>query len=381
MSRTQDRRIHDYLDGRLSESERAEFEARLADDAGLAERVQRYREIGGALRDDDAELSPGFYARARAEFSARQAPERHPWLRWLSWESAGLVAATALAIAVFVPGLMRDETAFSVTERPSEQRSAPKNAPPESRDEDDATAEKLRVGAPTDSRKKKEQRRDLQSSGVLQDEQLLEEKVEQQDASPPDGARDVEQDRFAPAPPRPKSSDRGAPEEGLSREESVRQLEPATGASAPGDTPSLAPAGRTFAFTGSEANGRVARPLPPGVVSRDEVRVVAAGGLADLLREARGPAPKRSREAAAPEPDAEAESETLGSAASAHRVVLIGPRERAFSCAGIRVLREPESWRIVISPAGPAESLDEHGCELNLPDDGLPFRVEQTADE
>ena len=63
-----ERRIHDYLDGRLDAGDRAAFEARLSADEALARRIEELRGVGTALRSPTPELSPGFYARARARF-------------------------------------------------------------------------------------------------------------------------------------------------------------------------------------------------------------------------------------------------------------------------------------------------------------------------
>ena len=103
-----DETLQDYLDGRLSDAARADFEALLRDDTELAARVESSKELGRALRDDPAELSPGFYTRTRARFeeSTRKRPARG--FRFLSWEFAGLTAAVALVAVVFVPELVRN---------------------------------------------------------------------------------------------------------------------------------------------------------------------------------------------------------------------------------------------------------------------------------
>jgi hypothetical protein len=113
--RLTDERLQDYVDGRLSEAERAEVEALLRDDPEAARRVAAWRSIGPALRDDETELSPGFYARARERFEESRAPRG--W-RLLSWETAGLAAAAVLAVAIFVPELMRDPTLGPETVQP-----------------------------------------------------------------------------------------------------------------------------------------------------------------------------------------------------------------------------------------------------------------------
>jgi hypothetical protein len=100
-------KIQDFLDGRLSEAERAAMEERIAGDPELARRVEAHRDIGRALRSDPAEIPPGFYARARARFEESSKP-RFGWHRVFSWEAAGLAAAGLLLAAILVPGLVRD---------------------------------------------------------------------------------------------------------------------------------------------------------------------------------------------------------------------------------------------------------------------------------
>ena len=97
MNRPTEELLQDYLDGRLSQEERREFEALLERDADLAGQVEACREFGRALRHDLPELPPGFYTRARARFEESQAPKKPRFFRLLSWEMAGLAAAAALS--------------------------------------------------------------------------------------------------------------------------------------------------------------------------------------------------------------------------------------------------------------------------------------------
>ena len=121
-----DRWLHDYLDGRLSAEERAKAEARLREDDGLARRVAELREIGRTLREDPAELPPGFYTRAKTRF-AQSRGERPRFVHQLfSWEAAGLTAAMVLVVALFLPGLMRDPSPVPV---PQAETSAPADRP------------------------------------------------------------------------------------------------------------------------------------------------------------------------------------------------------------------------------------------------------------
>ena len=106
--RDEERALHDYLDGRLSEEERKRFEARMEREPELARRVAACRDIGRSLREGDEELSPAFYTRARAAFEeASGSRAARSWFRPLSWETAGLAAVVLVAAALFVPGLVR----------------------------------------------------------------------------------------------------------------------------------------------------------------------------------------------------------------------------------------------------------------------------------
>ena len=74
----------------------------MSDDQRLSDEVRE------AMRSDDEELSPGFYARTVARFDAtRQSGARLPF--GLTWSTAGLAAAAIFAAAIFIPMALRDE--------------------------------------------------------------------------------------------------------------------------------------------------------------------------------------------------------------------------------------------------------------------------------
>jgi anti-sigma factor RsiW len=108
-----DRELQEFLDGRMSEKARTAFENRLAQDRDLARRVATGREVGRALRAGDEQVSLGFYTRARARFEASR--RGRDWFRLLSWETAGLAAAVAIAGVLFLPSLF-------MSERPGQRR-------------------------------------------------------------------------------------------------------------------------------------------------------------------------------------------------------------------------------------------------------------------
>ena len=99
------RSLNDYLDDRLGADERARFEERLAGDGELARQLATAREVRRELRSAEEELSPAFYTRTVARFSAKR--RRLPF--GLSWSTAGLAVATIAAAALFVPSVLREE--------------------------------------------------------------------------------------------------------------------------------------------------------------------------------------------------------------------------------------------------------------------------------
>jgi hypothetical protein len=101
-----DRRLNDYLDGRMTEDERAEFERSCEHDEELARRLESYREMRDALLSPEPEPGPEFYARARERFATGSASRRVGLHGLLSWEAAGLAAAVVLAAVVFLPTMI-----------------------------------------------------------------------------------------------------------------------------------------------------------------------------------------------------------------------------------------------------------------------------------
>lgn len=120
-----EKRLQEYLDGRLSESERSAFELRLKADAQLQRKARAALELRKNLREDAAELPPGFYARARERFEQTGPGRGRRWFRLLSWESAGLAAAVALVAVLFVPPLMQDRSFRDGVFEPDRRMSAP----------------------------------------------------------------------------------------------------------------------------------------------------------------------------------------------------------------------------------------------------------------
>jgi len=99
------RGLQEYLDGRLSSERRAAFEARLEREPALRLELESALELRAALGEEGPELSLGFYTRTRARFEESSRETKGWSFRLLSWETAGVAAAAALATALFVPRL------------------------------------------------------------------------------------------------------------------------------------------------------------------------------------------------------------------------------------------------------------------------------------
>jgi hypothetical protein len=334
--------LHDYLDGRLSAAEQAAAEARLRENPELARRVEHWREISQALRESPAELAPGFYTRAGARFAASANPQRKG-LRLFSWEAAGLLAATALAVALFLPPLVQRE------------RGSPPEAPP-----------------PPAGR----------------------EEVRDAPAPPPP----------APLAPRPAEAAGKATvpvkvEPGASRELPAR--------TAPAAPPALRPAeavGRVEAAEAEQAKGAQAleaqAPLPsrvavapPGSAAPQEQDVSAAG----LGQRAAGPGPgwpavELPRGTVPPGQVRSIEDPEvwrhlldgplapvlapLGPPRSGSRVVLVGAREPGLDCASLDARHGPDGYVVRYRLVEPGRTGGAGGCAFVLPSDGRAVVLE-----
>ena len=308
-----DQWLHDYLDGRLSAEERAKAETRLREDDGLARRVAELREIGRTLRADPAELSPGFYTRAKTRF-AQSRGERPRFVHQLfSWEAAGLTAAMVLVVALFLPGLMRDPSPVPV---PQAETSAPADRPivpePEPPNREIAATGKTSAGADVSDRLEKE--------------------------ADPAPAND-----YAPVP--------------TGRE---KRRTPAPIAVAP-----AAPGEETRIFAESASGHRASRaleqsvstvPLPRDVAIPDGIRIVADRATWDeWLAGPAGPALGR-----------------LGGYEPGRRLVLVG-RPDGIDCSALVVSRLQNEYHVGIGDdAGTAS-----GCAFVLPADGAAVTLDE----
>jgi len=353
-----ERQIQDYLDERMSDSERRAFEERLATDAALAGRVRDLRAISRALGQDSPDLPPGFHTRLRARFEERQAPTRH-WFRPLSWETAGLVAAVAIAAVLFVP--------FVVEQQPGR---------PESRI----------LLEPSD--------KELGQSELPEavEEDRLEEvgaeglDIEESSMSGDDDAR------FAPYPESaPSPAKEPEPEYELGRRDAPAKSRPAEAPGAKQKKRDSSPSRQAAPAEPERAKrARVEEKAAVGALgdAKDEVRaqsdpygdrfarpggvsltagVVGAGEVIEIRS-----AEQWSRLALDVEP---ATGNALGEYDPSTRLVLVGARDNPIDCANSAVVAVADAYEIRL--AAPAVSPTEpvHGCAFRVPAGDLAVRV------
>ncbi len=355
-----EQRLSDYLDGRLDPAERARFDERLARDAELRARLEEYRAIGSALRDDPAELPPGFYARARERFETAHGKQR--WFRPLSWEAVGALAAAGLVLALFLPEMMRDRS-FELPLRqavPAKNRQ-PAVAEPRPAETPDARAPLEQSAPESEAGSKPQEPRRKRAEDEREPVQQTPGKDEpRQDAAfapaPPEAARrerQLEQSKPAAAP---------APEDASYREyeESRDFLREDVAGDRAAAAPLDAPVAGFFDLDVAPQPPLAVAPLATGVVAPNEVRIVAGQTEGES---------KRRLAARVSEPDAAAGGEDVSGLRPdprTQRLVLIGPRSYPFDCAAIRLLAGP-TLRVVVPPAGAADETAPGGCALIVP--------------
>ncbi len=402
MTDRDEQRIQDYLDGRLAPAERAEFERRLRDDPGLARRLRALNEIGAALREGPAELSPSFYARARRSFEERSGRGAPAGLRVFSWEAAGLAAAAALAAALFVPHFLRDRTSpLPPPADPERARSGPAETgaagAPSPAAGAGIGAEALGLSTSTEPEEREAGREELRKTApATRDERS----TEATEPRAPEAGRRV----FAPAPA-PATGLEDAPRPPAGRIETYAPvpaeadaLRDAEGSAAPPAVPRpepraprsiLPPAGDSVADgvtaklddqrgetsvrremlgqIGAEAGGAASAlspagppvppivPLPPGIVGPGSLRTIEEREAWEALVFGERP-----------------ELLPLGPYDPRQRLVLIGGR---LDCSSLRLVSTPEGWEIHAEDALRAPDSPSGGCALALPRDGRPVRV------
>lgn len=326
-------RIQDYLDGRLSGAERADFEARLRQDPELARRLDDYRKIGQALREEEPVLSPGFYTRARARFEAASGRPRRAF-RLLSWEAAGLSAAVLLAAAIFLPGLLRQDETVAPPPSPTEPA-------PESRADDREAA--------------------------VDDGRMLDESAPAQEDAPEEA---VEEGFFAPAPPPAKPEAKREVDKKGRVDDAIADAPP----------PAAEAAGAEPRYEEEKAATRRQRESAPPAAKLLSVRQKAPIPVAEIVALAPGtlePGTVRvtdEGEWQAPVPaEPQAGEKRFADRDQSRRIVLIGARPGLLDCSAVTV----ESVEDALIVRVPSEGAGEPGpdCAVFLPLDDREIRV------
>jgi hypothetical protein len=338
--------LQDYVDGRLSESACAAFERRLADDPDLRRRVEDYRAIRGALREDPAEVPPGFYARARARFEEAH-PTRRPWFRPLSWESLGVAAAALLVAALFLPEWISGSGPASAVDPDSRAESSAAG------EDDVAAVDRLRAlgdlrknEAPAEESVREDIASEAEAAGDPSDAFRDEAEPQPAGVKVTFGESEADSEREGePAPAPVATAERGialaegaqAEDAEVARQQQVSQVQPSAGYAV------AAPAGV---------------PLPGELADPGTVRVIDdAEEWSALLATPEG----RALTGLAPDWERE-------------RVVLIGSRGLPVDCSQVGIVAGPRV-RLVLT-RGTAAATAETGCAVRVPAGDEPVVVE-----
>lgn len=321
-----ERAIHDYLDGRMPERERASFQARREQDVELAERLEFHRSVGRALRSPVEGPRPGFARRARARFESADR-RRAGWGSLLRWEAAGMVAAGVLLALLVLPS-RREGVPASGVSQPSESealQSAYDRAEPAPRPPDSAaigTEKKESSQTPT----------------------------------------------YAPAPAAAVAKEAVGASAPLAEVGQERGDQPtddrAAGAASVEESAQGQLASRMKSLADAASTHRAVR-LPEGSVSAGSVERLPAIDL-DASKDV---------------------NDTTRFALSELRpirgqedVLLIGPRASPVSCDGYRIEMTAQTLRILLPSPAPGLPESPSGCAIIVPASSLPVVVEDPID-
>jgi hypothetical protein len=367
--------LQDYLDDRMDAEQQRAFRRRLEREPDLAERLAEHRRLRDALREDEP-LPPGFYTRTRAEFERRHGSRKRRGLRVLSWEAAGLATAAVLALALFVPGLIREELPGtpSVTGAGRAVRQDSAAEPGTSADADSPPAAEPEPAGVEESLGQQAGAR----SGLSTEERAKKEKAQPR--------QQLDADRFDAAdneaPGGKAAASRGATTTGETQRKGMFAPAPLPGprAQAPPPARSTSPEPRELE---DEAKARRRSRVLPDRPLRDEDRAIRAaplraGAVPRLSIRSVGLADARALLAAPEEPPADlskaAGTEGFARADQAapadERAVLIGPRDAPFSCDGVRVGTSTDVHFVILGRVGPGRPAAVGGCAVYLPADG-----------
>ena len=417
-------RLDDYLDDRMDAAERARFEEELARDEELARKVEASLAVREALRGGDDELSPGFYTRTVARFSARR--RRAPL--GLTWSTVGLAAAALAAAAIFLPPLLREELPLDA--EPAREReetgSSPVGTDPRgNRGLDPAQPAEAELGAPL---------RQVQAGAVDGSESLAPGKGDQPSQEPVEAKQKIaagrvreDLQRQAPATPPTTVTQRseGRAADKINEqafEETVQVRSARISESQPvAPLPDAEPrhdladslersqseanvvaslkkeqqaAGRGALDVSSDDAGsdELAKNLDSAIadnrgLDRDAVRELEADlGLStgvqalaaiELPRDLVGAGEIEARFGARRAPGSKASADAP--AAPQTRFVVIGPRPGLDRCESLAVRRTEHAWEITFTDSG--SGVGAVSCGLPLPDDGRPVRFQGGSDD
>lgn len=338
-------RLQDYLDGRLSASDRAEFEAALAKEADLVEQVEFHLAVRGALRDAEIEPPAGIAARARARFEERRGGGARI-ARLLSWEAVGAIAAVAILAFVFLPFPWRDgdesgaPSSLPRLETPSEDEtrnvipslgdSARRQDAPSGRPAAVPIAPPIAVPAPPS--------RPAPAIAEAEEKTSFDDSLAK---------------REAPSPLSDAEATRGS---------SVERRERAAGVEAL-SAPAGAMQAESVGVGGYESR---ARELPIGALASEFVLVIRPG-RENALSGIGDESVARAVSLLAPRAPSEA-------------VALVGPRGRPFTCERYDVSLGPGELRLRLARPDPGRVAAEGGCAFVVPGTDLPLSVEEPPD-
>lgn len=354
--------LQDFVDGRLPERERQAFEARLRSDTELARRVEIYREMGRLLREMPADLPPGFDTRARARYEASRTRSR-PSSRLLSWEAAGLLAATVLVVALLLP------TRIDELSPPPERGGGPGvlEAEPASPPGQQADSPAKDVAARSSARP-------VSADSSVENKERLDRLARSQVRR--ENERRLEQARGAGGPGQPAEADADRLEERRTTDLLARGSTPAPPASSP--EPRDDEAGAFGSAAQAPEAGRHAEkapalarmvprfePIAAPMLNRGQTRVIdTEEDWKRFLAEPAGASLGRLR------PDFETE-----------RVVLIGPPVTPLACRSVVVVPEEGRYRIRVGPPGAGTRAPQEGCAVVVPAGREPVEVEIVGEE
>ena len=197
MDRETERLLNLYLDDQLIGADRQAFEIRLKQDSELRKAVELHREAAAELRRMP-DLPDGFAARARARLDRAlpQKPAGRLWNRFWSLETAGLLAAAGIVIAVLYPFLKSDETGQLFPQKPvAEFPATPAPEPVPEGDETDLETQMLNKNQPT-RLLSADDRKDamapvLEPAGRIVRDESIQDKGEVSDATPALGSNEI----------------------------------------------------------------------------------------------------------------------------------------------------------------------------------------------